>query len=851
MPSTVNGIGTTYFGKSNLQTQDGVCSSCNSRGKLASYETWHCICVLFIPLIPLGKKQILDYCPSCSRHRVLPFHEWVKIRDQAIEETANQYSASPEDPDAAIEVHATLAAFQKQDEARKFADLIHAKFPDVARVLFYLAAWYERTGQPLTANPLFLRAYELEPDHIDYRRAALLTYIEEGDVDQAKSMIPPFLPGTENYQPAMFYALAAGFQKQQRHEEAVQTLRMLLDASPGLRSDPTYRKTLAISEKALGVEELTIPPDPFYRSSAFKWIAGTTAVLAALALWNSYLASNRQVTVVNGLPIPITVSIDGKPNLQIGPGSQQDTTLAEGLHEVAITVPADQFPALKFDMGTSWWERFFRSPGFILDPTQSAAVLWEEATYVSVRPGEQGPEPRAEMRLGQVFSSFKHIDYRFKDFPDSLTLKNNSKAVRTRMAILRDDPVALIRRSQYMGTSASALLPFLETHLLAAPERDDLVLFYSAWSIQEQRFSQARDFLKKRLADRPVRVEWHRAYQALSCRGVPHDAAKKQHEQLVTEYAALLASEPDDPALHYLRGRIEDHGRNSLPYFEQALAIDPQYPYALYAMGHGRMVRGEFQEGLELLTRAVAAKPGDIQFEHQHVLAQFAAGDFEVLEKAAREQLAKASLDSSAIEILMKTLVATNRADEADKEFAEYSTRFKQLAPPQFHSMLSGPKWTLASIKGDFELIERETASSPSEQSPQFAFIARLQLNQLPDPPPGIQQAYWHLCREIVARRQGNELAVQASREAALAMFDQQTEDDWALADVLRRSKEITWEDVQDLVSDPTTKAVVLVTLAREREDLRDRLLDLAAKLNFDLEFPHFLLNKEIEELRK
>ena len=850
MTYTINGIGTTYFGKSNQQSQEGVCSSCNHRGKLLSYETWHCICIFFIPVLPLGKKQILDYCPSCTRHRILPFHEWEKIRDAAINETATQVSASPDDPDAAMQMHATLAAFQKQDEATKFAEIMSSKFPEVARVLFYLAAWYERTGKPLSGNPLFLKAYDLEPENIDYRRAALLTFIEEGNVDTAKSMIQPFIPGTENYQPALFYALAAGFQKQQRHEEAVQTLRMLLDASPGLRSDPTFRKTLAVSEKAMGVEELTIAPDPFYRSNAFLWISGITTILAAMALYNSYLASNRSVTVVNGLPIPVVVKIDGRTELQLAPGDQKQTILPEGTHEVVVTVPADQFPALKFEMSTGWWERFVRSPAFVLDPTKSAVVEWEEATYMKVRPGQEPPENRSELRVGQLFSYFKHIDYRFQEFPAQLTVKNSSSVLKTRLSILRDDPATLIQRAQFMGTSPASLLPFLETHLMAAPDRNDLMLIYTAWSFADGRFHQCRDFLKKRLADRPARVDWHRAYQAIAYRGVPNAEAKKLHEQLKQEYDALLAKEPNDPSMLYLRGRIEIHSTKSLPFFEKALAADPQFPYALYAIGHSRMVHGDFPEALKLLTKATESKPGEIIFEQQRLLAQFAARDFESLEKTSRDQLTKASLDSSALETLLKTLVATDRATEADLEFEAYSTRFKQMAPPQFHSMLLKTKWMLAALKGEFGPIDREASASPLDYARPYAFFAKLELNQLADP-PGTPAAYWHLCREIVAHRLGDEKAAQASREAAIAALEQQSEDDWPIADLLRRSNDITWEEVEDIVSDPVSKAVVLVTLARDQKQIRSQLLELATKLNFDLEFPHYLLNREIEKLQK
>ena len=76
MPTTINGIGTSYYGKKNLEADLGTCEWCGHQGELLNYETGYYFVVLFIPLIPLGRKQILNYCPSCSRHRVMAVAEW-------------------------------------------------------------------------------------------------------------------------------------------------------------------------------------------------------------------------------------------------------------------------------------------------------------------------------------------------------------------------------------------------------------------------------------------------------------------------------------------------------------------------------------------------------------------------------------------------------------------------------------------------------------------------------------------------------------------------------------------------------------------------------------------------------
>ena len=59
MPYTVNGIGTTYYGKKNLKSYQGRCEFCKRDGATQEYETIHWFVVVYVPIIPLGRKQIL------------------------------------------------------------------------------------------------------------------------------------------------------------------------------------------------------------------------------------------------------------------------------------------------------------------------------------------------------------------------------------------------------------------------------------------------------------------------------------------------------------------------------------------------------------------------------------------------------------------------------------------------------------------------------------------------------------------------------------------------------------------------------------------------------------------------
>ena len=73
MPSTVNGIGTHYWGKKNLYTYQGQCQACKRITSLSCYDTNLFFVVVFIPIIPLGRKRIIDHCSACTRHYAMAY----------------------------------------------------------------------------------------------------------------------------------------------------------------------------------------------------------------------------------------------------------------------------------------------------------------------------------------------------------------------------------------------------------------------------------------------------------------------------------------------------------------------------------------------------------------------------------------------------------------------------------------------------------------------------------------------------------------------------------------------------------------------------------------------------------
>src|SRR5436309_2673470 len=112
MPTTVNGIGTWYWGKRNILTRNDRCEFCGSHGQLSSYDTTLYFVVVFLPVIPLGRKRIIDECSRCKRHRVASLKKWEEKKTAALLEALEQWQADRANPEKARKAVGVTIAFQ-------------------------------------------------------------------------------------------------------------------------------------------------------------------------------------------------------------------------------------------------------------------------------------------------------------------------------------------------------------------------------------------------------------------------------------------------------------------------------------------------------------------------------------------------------------------------------------------------------------------------------------------------------------------------------------------------------------------------------------------------------------------
>src|SRR5688572_19651040 len=115
MPTTINGVGTWHLGKRNIVMRTDTCEFCGNQGVLSSYDTTLYFVVVFVPLIPLGSKRVIDECPRCKRYRSISLRKWDRQKTQSLMDALGEWQADRGNADKASKaIGVTIAYHDKQ-----------------------------------------------------------------------------------------------------------------------------------------------------------------------------------------------------------------------------------------------------------------------------------------------------------------------------------------------------------------------------------------------------------------------------------------------------------------------------------------------------------------------------------------------------------------------------------------------------------------------------------------------------------------------------------------------------------------------------------------------------------------
>jgi tetratricopeptide (TPR) repeat protein len=839
MPHTINGVGTHYYGRKNLQTRPGVCEFCRRESVLSSYDTRLWFVFIFIPLIPLGKKHILNYCPKCTRHRVTSLAEWEKIKNQNLSDAMAGVAANPQDPKAAIKAHSALIAFGHAAEADKLSAMMAERFANDAPTQAYLGSMMQYLGKFEQAIPYYERALSLDPELAEAKVAVALNLIQKDRLDDAHKLLR-FLeaPGVAEYSGALF-ALATGYQRAGRHADALVIFNLLLERFPKLSQDKKFRQAFKQSQEASGAPS-TLPPRKVNWGPLVGWGGAIAIVLLAILGSNYYISQHRTLYLVSGFAQPVTVNIPGHEKTIISNRGVWTMTLPEGKYQAAITGATNQ--TVDFTIVSTFFGRWFGKPLYILNAGGSALLYFENATY-SANPGDAGGS--FNFYFGKSFLEFPRIDYPFAPLPERITLDNQSSAQKNSVELFHGNSTDAFMSLVKLNRLNEAM-DLAEWYLRIHPDATEALPYYSFCAEVSGQTQRALAYYAQAVKRRPVELEWHRMYQEARII-VTRDAA-----QVIAEYDALLQADPTNSALLYLDGRLQTSKKKAVPLYQQAIAQNSSNYFAHYALAQSYAEHGDWDAALPEMNTAVRLDPENVLFEEEQFQVRMAVKDYSGLEKDLQAKLRANPLDLRSATRLADVFITQDRADEMKKLLAGCESNVRAKYPGAEDEVMSDVRAHLLYSSGKFEELQK--LGSPNGvrrgKTPD-RFDALVELGRLQDAADALKargadkaDAFEILALSAAWKQTGNDEKASTTRTQAVEALLTDRPGCEIAAKWLKDGRPVPLEDVLDLSIPPERKKTLLVALAQITPENSAAFLAAARRLNVSRSFPFHLINR-------
>lgn len=728
MPFTLNGVGTWYYGRRNVFQRRDNCESCRAFTTLTSYDAGKYFVVLYVPLIPLAKVRVVDDCAACRKHRVVSLRVWETARQEETTRTATAQQSNPTDVTAAQAALAAAVMYQHWDAFQAAANLAEEHLSHHAPTLALVGEGFMRFSRFEDAARALALSLEAADD-LQVREMLAFALIRMGKSEEAVPWVEHVMTNKQADRIGIVYATVEGLQSAGRHQDAMAVLDQCEAAMPQVaRQKPfkQYRKTAKryLNKDRKVATALTAPMQPSPKSSSsFGWKAATWTgpVIAMLALIAyivvvTAIGRSREVYVVNGTDTAYSVTIAGQP-MTLGPFARQRIKIGEG--DVAMQISGTTLPVtdVTVHVSTPFWSRPFTDRTFVLNPDQSAAILWEQTSYAQ---NPTGAHDRYSLHVGQALHEFSGVDFEFVPFPKEVQLSSKrSYELRQRIDDESQMPLAQLYSVVSHEVSPQSALEVLKNRARFGSVSDEL------WRLIESLMpaDELAAFVAPALEKRPLLMHWHRA----------HQVAHRQNDadgQLVRTYQALLDQSPNDPNLIYLVARLEKDPTKQEMEFHRALEAGLKSERVLRWLMYAMLSTGRFERALEYATRFSSEYPDALDIHTdviESLMALGRASDAKVRNTALRRRFpndGELALEAVMIHDILREQDAAQRIiDEFVGRVAR--TEDHQSAKIWREYMTAHDLY----FRGDSAGFSKQILES--DQSPQLRFAALVSSGQL------------------------------------------------------------------------------------------------------------------------
>jgi len=176
--------GTRSLGQENLRVHRGTCQFCGRTVDLRDYDTSQWFMLYYIPIIPLGRKSVINHCPTCDHCLMGPVG--------TLRPTEAPEAAEPEDEQAKT-LNAAEEAILDGDLARAEQLLrLHEADPKTqhARLLLTLADAYQAQDDHAEALEVFRVVLAGHPELAAYGNFCKAVHVSERHCPEAKRVLP-------------------------------------------------------------------------------------------------------------------------------------------------------------------------------------------------------------------------------------------------------------------------------------------------------------------------------------------------------------------------------------------------------------------------------------------------------------------------------------------------------------------------------------------------------------------------------------------------------------------------------------------------------------------------------------
>ena len=451
MPSTINGIGTHYYGSRNRTSRKGTCPNCGHESELTSYDTWHCACFVFIPLFPIGRRRIIDRCSTCTSHVMMTLNQWNDMVQLALPAAFERYDKEV-NLQTTIEAHAALLGVRNFSDAETFRSEAILALPNHVAELKSLFGWQMLDfREHKLAKELFTQAIEIDDQSQSARAGIALYDLNDGDIETALQRMS-FLEEKGSGGDPYFHLLEPLIQAcvdHGRFEDGLRLSNHTLAENPEAAQSDAFRKRHRLLQKRCGVREKNLPSQnrslltavqsggqnaaPWKRYTIYS-MAGAFLLTLTLLAANWYSKNNRVVHVLCGEDAGLQLIIDDGEPIELST-PHHEIRLPEGAHKAVLRNPsANREITTDFKVNSSFPKRLISPRVWVFN----AAGLHSIA-HVRYARFPQPPRYQTHGRFGIV--SHDEVDYPFVDPPEKMSLKKNGGVVTKK--VLVELPVSL------------------------------------------------------------------------------------------------------------------------------------------------------------------------------------------------------------------------------------------------------------------------------------------------------------------------------------------------------------------------------------------------------------------------